>query len=61
MELKKSLIFVVSDLGDKVLYYSFDTLDNLITMEGMQQANFDPRVEDRTGQVDARSFIYIPV
>ena len=55
------MIFVDHHLGDKVLYYSFDTLDNLIIMEGMKQVNFDPRVEDRTGQVDVRLFIYILV
>ena len=46
------MIFAISHLGDHVLYWNFDTLDNLTTMERSEQVNYDPRVEDRTGQVE---------
>ena len=43
-----TLIFAISYLGEHVLYWSFDTLDNLTIMEGSEQVNFDPRVKNRT-------------
>ena len=39
---------VIFHLGNHVLYWSFDTLDNFTTNERTEQVNFDPRV---TGQV----------
>ena len=56
------MILVLSYLGDQVLYWSFDTLDNLITMVRLQQVDFDPRV---LGKVDIQyidfQFMYLNI
>ena len=35
---------MVKFLDDPVVSWSFDTLDNLMVMEGSTQSDFDPRV-----------------
>ena len=42
-------IAFVQNLGDSVLYRSFDTLDNLVLMEGTAEARFPALV---AGQVE---------
>ena len=42
-----TLMFAFTQSGDHVLYWSFDTLDNLTTLERLKPENFDPRVQDR--------------
>ena len=41
-------MLLYSFLGKHSLYFSFDTLENLVLMEGTEQGNFDPQGE---GQV----------
>ena len=51
-------IFVFYHSGNQTLYWSFDTLDNLTTMERSQQINFDPLVP---GKVDMQNFFYVSI
>ena len=56
------MIVILFYLGDQVLYWSFDTLDNLIAMVRSQQVDFDPRV---LGKVDIQyidfQFMYLNI
>ena len=39
-----TFIFCFIQLGTHALYFSFDTLDNLVLMEGLVQRNFSAQV-----------------